>query len=60
MVLCFSRETSNIKKNARTLVEYTGSNEPSHAPKFECPDNTFNMDYSPGDWNSIQEAEKYN
>jgi hypothetical protein len=44
MVLCSSREIASLKfkkKLAGPPVYYTGSNEPSHAPKFECPDNTY-------------------
>ncbi len=43
MILCSSREILLLKfqKTCRPPVYYTGSNEPSHAPKFEWPDNTF-------------------
>jgi hypothetical protein len=33
-----------LKNLAGPPVSYIGSNEPSLAPKFEGPDNTFNVD----------------
>ncbi len=44
MVLCSSHETLSLKflKNlAEPPLSYAGSDEPSHAPKFEWSDNTF-------------------
>ncbi len=35
------RQKIKFKKNSLVSLYYTGSNEPSHALKFELPDNTF-------------------
>ncbi len=41
--MCFYAPLMRLyhKKNAGLSVYYTGSNEPSHAPRFEWPKNTF-------------------
>ena len=51
MVLCSSREIVSLrfkKKLVGPPVYYTGSSEPSHAPTFDWPDNTFKTTFITG------------
>ncbi len=43
MLLLWDFIITILKKTCRPPVYYTGSNEPSHARKFEWPDNIFNL-----------------